>query len=69
MSVNSQIALLIELVNDKIKENTDEKIVLLKEPTVVQWLFGDLSYLPSIEKKNKQLSYFTILPLYNWGRR
>jgi hypothetical protein len=53
MSVNSQIALLIELVNDKIKENTDEKIVLLKEPTVVQWLFGDLSYLPSIEKKNK----------------
>jgi hypothetical protein len=32
-------------------ENT--KIVLLKQKEVIQWLFGDLSFLPAIEKKNK----------------
>jgi len=32
-------------------ENT--KIVLLKEKEVIQWLFGDLSFLPAIEKTNK----------------
>ena len=29
------------------------KIVLLRQKEVVQWLFGDLSFLPPIEKKNK----------------
>jgi hypothetical protein len=28
-------------------------IVLLRQKEVVQWLFGDLSFLPAIEKKNK----------------
>ena len=28
-------------------------IVLLRQREVVQWLFGDLSFLPAIEKKNK----------------
>lgn len=32
-------------------ENT--KIVLLRQKEVIQWLFGDLSFLPAIEKKNK----------------
>jgi len=31
----------------------DVRIVLLRQPSVVQWLFGDLSFLPEIEKKNK----------------
>ena len=31
----------------------DSKIVLLRQKEVVQWLFGDLSFLPAIEKKNK----------------
>lgn len=32
----------------------DTRIVLLKQPGVIQWLYGDLSYLPSIiETKNK----------------
>lgn len=31
----------------------NDKIVLLKQRTVVQWLFGDLSFLPEIDKKNK----------------
>lgn len=32
-------------------ENT--KVVLLRQKEVIQWLFGDLSFLPAIEKKNK----------------
>jgi len=31
----------------------DSKIILLRQKEVVQWLFGDLSFLPVIEKKNK----------------
>lgn len=31
----------------------DTRIVLLRHKEVVQWLFGDLSFLPEIEKKNK----------------
>jgi hypothetical protein len=33
--------------------NRDPMIVLLRQKEVVQWLFGDLSFLPEIEKKNK----------------
>ena len=31
----------------------DTNIVLLRQKEVIQWLFGDLSFLPTIEKKNK----------------
>ncbi len=31
----------------------NSKIVLLREKTVIQWLFSDISFLPPIEKKNK----------------
>ena len=31
----------------------NSKVVLLRQKEVVQWLFGDLSFLPAIEKKNK----------------
>jgi len=33
----------------------DDKILLLRHKSVVQWLFGDLSFLPTIEKKNKTM--------------
>ena len=36
-----------------ISKNNDIRIVLLRQSSVVQWLFGDLSFLPEIEKKNK----------------
>lgn len=29
------------------------KIILLRQKEVIQWLFGDLTFLPEIEKKNK----------------
>lgn len=33
----------------------DDRIVLLRHTSVIQWLFGDLSFLPTIEKKNKTI--------------
>lgn len=36
-----------------ILKNKTPKIVLLRNKEVVQWLFGDTSFLPKIEKKNK----------------
>jgi hypothetical protein len=36
-----------------ISGNENPNIVLLRRREVVQWLFGDLSFLPEIEKKNK----------------
>ena len=37
----------------KIQTNPDPRIVLLRKKEVVQWLYGDLSFLPAIVKKNK----------------
>jgi hypothetical protein len=34
-------------------KNTNGNTPLLREREVVQWIFGDLSFLPEIEKKNK----------------
>lgn len=31
----------------------NSNIILLRQKEVIQWLFGDLSFLPEIEKKNK----------------
>jgi hypothetical protein len=36
-----------------IAKNTDERIILLRIPEVIMWLYGDLSFLPPIERKNK----------------
>jgi len=44
-------------------------IVLLRQKEVVQWLFGDLSFLPEIDKKNKTTDnkkYKTLED--NWGQ-
>jgi hypothetical protein len=37
----------------KIQTNPDPRIVLLRKKEVVQWLYGDLSFLGPIVKKNK----------------
>ncbi len=36
-----------------IATNSDTRISLLRKKEVIMWLFGDLSFLPPIEKKNK----------------
>jgi hypothetical protein len=43
----------IEKVCTYIDSNPNPAITLLRQKTVIQWLFGDLSFLPAIEKKNK----------------
>jgi hypothetical protein len=44
---------MIDKVHAFISTKDDERIVLLKNKEVIMWLFGDLSFLPSIVKKNK----------------
>lgn len=44
-------------------------IVLLRQKEVVQWLFGDLSFLPAIDKKNKTADEDKLKVLEDeWGR-
>lgn len=47
----------------------DDSIVLLREKTVIQWLFGNLTFLPPIEKKNKSADEIKYKILEDkWGR-
>ena len=43
----------IPRIHELIECIEDSRIVLLRNKEVLQWLFGDLSFLPSIEHKNK----------------
>ena len=70
---NKHVKLIIEDDIDKIHNdiclNPDPRIVLLKEKEVIQWLFGDLSFLPEIEKKNKTADKSTLKVLEDkWGQ-
>ena len=44
---------IIDSIFAKISTNTDSRIILLKNKEVIMWLFGNLSFLPPIEHKNK----------------
>jgi hypothetical protein len=47
----------------------NKKIILLKQNEVIQWLFGDFSFLPPIEKKNKTQDTKKLKELEDiWGR-
>ena len=53
-----------------VSKTTHTKIVLLRQKEVVQWLFGDLSFLPTIEKKNKKKDDEQYKALEDkWGQR
>lgn len=59
----------IESICNYIYSNTNSKIVLLRHKEVIQWLHGDLSFLPSIKNINKTLDqklYKTIED--KWGQ-
>lgn len=43
----------IAIVVEHIAKCEKPDIRLLRDPNVIQWLFGDLTFLPEIEKKNK----------------
>ena len=42
-----------ERIANYVASKKDDRIILLRKPEVIQWLFGDLTFLPEVEKKNK----------------
>lgn len=59
----------VRSIIEVISSNYDRRIVLLRNPEVIMWLFGDLSFLPPIEHKNKKLDEIKYKILEDaWGR-
>jgi hypothetical protein len=60
---------IIDKLYETIKSNKDERIILLKEKEVLMWLLDDVSFLPTIEKKNKTIDEKTLKVLEDkWGQ-
>ena len=51
--VSETVERFLAIANAQAPHALQAQLVLVKEPEVIQWLFGDLSFLPEIEKKNK----------------
>ena len=61
---------MLQHVINKMKENTNQDIHLLKDPTVIQWLYGDMSFLPPIQSKNKTRDTVVLKKLEDeWGQQ
>lgn len=59
----------IDKICEYISSNYNDNIVLLRNKEVIQWLFGDLSFLPPIENKNKTLDELQYKLLEDtWGQ-
>jgi len=59
----------IEKVYEYVASNANSNIILLKNKEVIRWLFGDLSFLPPIEKKNQTLDELKYKALEDkWGQ-
>lgn len=56
-------------IQEVIARNTNANIKLIREKEVIQWLIGDLSFLPPIEKKNKTTDEAKLKVLEDkWGQ-
>ena len=65
-TVDMETTRFLEFVN----KNNNPSIILLRQKEVVQWLFGDLSFLGEIEKKNKTTDLAKLKTLEdNWGQK
>ena len=51
--VSETVERFLAIANAQAPQASQAHLVLVKEPEVIRWLFGDLSFLPEIEKKNK----------------
>ena len=59
----------ITRIQEVIACNTNANIKLIREKEVIQWLIGDLSFLPPIEKKNKTTDEAKLKVLEDkWGQ-
>ena len=67
----SHSSIIIEKIVEFISKVKDSEISLLRNPDVIRWIFGDLSFLPSIEKsKNKSKDRKKKKALEDtWGRK
>ena len=60
---------MIKKVIDIITKNNDTKIILLRNTEVIQWLYGDLSFLPLITKTSKHADELKYKELEDrWGQ-
>lgn len=53
MDFNVSKPSVVDKLHTHIMANASDKIILLRNKEVIQWLFDDMSFLPEIEKKNK----------------
>jgi hypothetical protein len=51
--VKIEMSIIIDKLCELIATKVDKRLFLLRHREVIMWLFGDLSFLPPIEKKNK----------------
>jgi len=59
----------ITRIQEVIARNTNSNIKLIREKEVIQWLNGDLSFLPPIDKKNKKSDAAKLKTLEDkWGQ-
>ena len=59
----------ISRIQEVIARNTNPDIKLIRDKEVIQWLIGDLSFLPPIEKKNKTTDEAKLKVLEDkWGQ-
>ncbi len=59
----------VERLHALFESHPDERIRLLRRRDVLPWLFGDLSFLPPIERKNKTQDILALKPLEDtWGQ-
>jgi hypothetical protein len=66
---NVDMTTVINKLFDYVSTNNDKRIILLKNKEVIMWLFGDLSFLPPIEKKNKTADIKKLKDIEDsWGR-
>lgn len=53
LNIYDQNRFYVDKIYNKISNTKDSRITLLRNKSVIMWLFEDFSFLPSIEKKNK----------------
>ncbi len=59
----------LDRIHASILSKKYDHIVLLRNKEIIQWLFGDLTFLPPIEKKNKTADEEKLKQLEDvWGR-
>jgi hypothetical protein len=60
---------IVDKIYEYIGSIKNETIILLRNKTVIMWLFGDTSFLPPIESKNKKADTDKLKKLEDeWGR-